>query len=268
MARLPALGFLKRERKRRTEGRAAKQKKPPPKAVENFSEFKCAETKFPSDDVRRRRRRNERKRRVWKLLPDRKILRGDSEPSESQHVSARFSHSSGLCPGDLIEGQSFPLPPSPDDLRYSSLLSFRFPQCISLRLVNVRSILRFKARSTPMCACIMKSRPSAAPIRQAIAVCHSSRSCSAFGNFMMKSAASRRVSCSRPSSRIGSSKGRAQAAAGFNCAICYPPSGMCGTLNWRSFPPLRLPHFLGRLFRFPEPLTELIQFGNLKKEIG
>src|SRR5450631_2385169 len=68
MARLPALGFLKRERKRRTEGRAAKQKKPPPKAVENFSEFKCAETKFPSDDVRRRRRRNERKRRVWKLL--------------------------------------------------------------------------------------------------------------------------------------------------------------------------------------------------------
>jgi|SRR5450631_1159720 hypothetical protein len=29
MARLPALGFLKRERKRRTEGRAAKRKKPP-----------------------------------------------------------------------------------------------------------------------------------------------------------------------------------------------------------------------------------------------
>jgi hypothetical protein len=81
-------------------------------------------------------------------------------------------------------------------------------------------------------------------------------------------AASRRVSSSRPSSRIGSSKGRAQAAAGFNCAISYPPSGMCGTLNWRSFPLLRLPHFLGRLFRFPEPLTELIQFGNLKKEIG
>src|SRR5450432_702468 len=108
MARLPALGFLKRERKRRTEGRAAKQKKRP-KAVENFSEFKRAETKFPSDDVRRRRRRNERKRRVWKLLPDRKIFRGDSEPSESQHVSARFSHSSGLCPGDLIDGQSFPL---------------------------------------------------------------------------------------------------------------------------------------------------------------
>jgi hypothetical protein len=85
---------------------------------------------------------------------------------------------------------------------------------------------------------------------------------------MMKSAASRRVSSSRSSSRIGSSKGRAQAVAGFNCAISYPPSGMCGTLNWRSFPLLRLPHFLGRLFRFPEPLAELVQFGNLKKEIG
>jgi hypothetical protein len=77
---------------------------------ENFSELERAETKFPSDDVRRRRRRNERKRRVWKLLPDRKIFRRDSEPSESEHVSARFSHSSGLCPCDLIDGgQSFPL---------------------------------------------------------------------------------------------------------------------------------------------------------------
>jgi hypothetical protein len=108
MARLPALGFLKRERKRRTEGRAAKQKNDP-KAVENFSELERAETKFPSDDVRRRRRRNERKRHVWKLLSDRKIFRGDGEPSESEHVSARFGQSSDLCPCDLIDGQSFPL---------------------------------------------------------------------------------------------------------------------------------------------------------------
>jgi hypothetical protein len=36
----------------------------------------------------------------------------------------------------------------------------------------------------------------------------------------------------------------------------------------RSFPRLRPPRFPGRLFRFPEPLTELVQFGNLKKEIG
>jgi hypothetical protein len=136
------------------------QTKKRPKAAENFSEFKRAETKFPSDDVRRRRRRNERKGRVWKLLPDRKIFRRDSEPSESQHVSARFSHSPGLCPGDLIDGQSFPLPPSPDDLRYSSLLSFRFPQCISLRSVNVRSMSRIKARSTPMRACISGPRGS------------------------------------------------------------------------------------------------------------
>jgi hypothetical protein len=63
-------------------------------------------------------------------------------------------------------------------------------------------------------------------------------------------------------------EGASPGGSGLQCAISYPPSGMCGTLNWRSFPLLRLPHFLGRLFRFPEPLTELIQFGNLKKEIG
>ena len=100
--------LLGSHRRRPNRTRSIKQKDRP-KVVENLSEFKRAETKFPSDDVRRRRRRNERKRRVWKLLPDGKIFRGDSEPSESQHVSARFSHSSGLCPCDLIDGQSFPL---------------------------------------------------------------------------------------------------------------------------------------------------------------
>src|SRR5216683_7082635 len=81
--------------------------------------------------------------------------------------------------------------------------------------------------------------------------------------------ASRRVSSSRPpGSRTGSSKGRAEAAAGFDRAISYPPSGMCSALNRRSFPLLRLPHFLGRLFGFPEPLSELVQFGNLNEEIG
>jgi hypothetical protein len=48
----------------------------------NFSELERAETKFLSDDVRHRRRRDERKRRVWKLLPDRKIFRRDSEPPQ------------------------------------------------------------------------------------------------------------------------------------------------------------------------------------------
>ena len=100
--------LLGSHRRRPNRTRSIKQKDRP-KVVENLSEFKRAETKFPSDDVRRRRRRSERKRRVWKLLPDGKIFRGDSEPSESQHVSARFSHSSGLCPCDLIDGQSFPL---------------------------------------------------------------------------------------------------------------------------------------------------------------
>ena len=60
----------------------------------NFSELERAETKFLSDDVRHGRRRDERKRRVWKLLPDRKIFRRDSEPPKSEHVSTRFSHSS------------------------------------------------------------------------------------------------------------------------------------------------------------------------------
>src|SRR5260370_41222541 len=68
-----------------------------------------AETTSLSDDVRLRRRRDERKRRFWKLLPDRKIFRRDSEPPKSEYVSTRFSHSSNLCPGDLIDGQSFPL---------------------------------------------------------------------------------------------------------------------------------------------------------------
>jgi hypothetical protein len=120
----------------------------------------------------------------------------------------------------------------------------------------------------PEPACIMKSRPLAAPIRSDgglpfIEILLGLR------QFHDVSAASRRVTGSRPSgSRRGSSKGRAQAATGFNCAISHPPSGMCSALNRRSLPSPQLPHFLGRLFRFPEPLTEFIQFGNLNKEIG
>ncbi len=57
---------------------------------------------------------------------------------------------------------------------YSSLFSLRFPQCVSFRSgLNTRSTWRFKARSMPMRACIRKSRPSAVPIRQPVAVCHS-----------------------------------------------------------------------------------------------
>ena len=62
----------------------------------HLSQFERAETKFLSGDVRRSRRRDERKRRVWKLLPDHKIFRRDSEPPKSEYVSTRFSHSSDL----------------------------------------------------------------------------------------------------------------------------------------------------------------------------
>src|SRR6266852_4788142 len=90
--------------------------------VPHLSEFERAETKFLSEDVRRRRSRDERKRRVWKLLPDREIFRRDSEPPKLEHISTRFGHSSDLCPGDLIDGQSFPLrlqPPGEDQIQFA-----------------------------------------------------------------------------------------------------------------------------------------------------
>ena len=150
------------------------------------------------------------------------------------------------------------------------MLALRRPQCVCFRgAANTHSMCRLIALIMSTRACIGTSRPSAAPIRQPIAVCHSSISCSAFGRLVMQSPASRRVSSSRPpGSRIGSSKGRAQAAAGLDRAISYLPSGMCCMLNWRSFPPLRLPHSPSRLLCFPEPLTEFVQFGDLNKEIG
>jgi hypothetical protein len=63
-------------------------------------------------------------------------------------------------------------------------------------------------------------------------------------------------------------KGRSQVAAGLDRAISYLPSGKCCVLNWRSFPPLRLPHSPSRLLCFPELLTEFVQFGDLNKETG
>ena len=143
---------------------------------------------------------------------------------------------------------------------HSSLFNLCFPQCVSLRdELNTRSTFRLRALSMPMRACIKGPRFSAAMISASTAVCHASRFCSAFGSFMMQSAASRRLTNSRPpASRTGSSKGRAQAAAGLDRAISYLPSGMRFVLNWRFFSPLRLPHFQGRLFCFPEPLTEFV----------
>ena len=112
MLRANSSGSRSSEAEVRFEPLGWQQTKRPPEGglwAENFSELERAETKFLSDDVRRRCRRDERKRRVWKLLPDRKIFRRDIEPPKSEHVSTRFSHSSDLCPGDLIDGQSFPL---------------------------------------------------------------------------------------------------------------------------------------------------------------
>ena len=53
-------------------------------------------------------------------------------------------------------------------------------------------------------------------------------------------------------------KGRSHVPAGLDRAISYLPSGMCCVLNWRSFPPIRLPHSPSRLLCFPEPLTEFV----------
>ena len=87
-------------------------------------------------------------------------------------------------------------------------LNYRRPQCGSFRSENTRSTFRFSASTTPIRACIKKSRPSAAPIRQAMAICHSAWFCSAFGSFTMKVAASCSVMSWRPrGSGIGSSNG-------------------------------------------------------------
>src|SRR5258708_31549355 len=105
----------------------AKQKDRP-KAVswaENFSEFERAETKFIPDVGGRRP--DERKRRIWVLLPHSEIFSRNRQPAESKHISAWFGYQSDLCPGDLIDGQSFPFRLQPElAFVYSSLLSFRF----------------------------------------------------------------------------------------------------------------------------------------------
>jgi hypothetical protein len=82
---------------------------------------------------------------------------------------------------------------------HSSRFSFRFPQCgCSLRSgLNTWTSSRCSARSIPILACIRKSRPSADLIRTLPAVCHSSAFCSALGSFMMKLAASLRVTSRR-----------------------------------------------------------------------
>ena len=86
-----------------------------PKAVswaENFSKFERAETKFIPDVGGRRP--DERKLRIWVLLPHGEIFGRNRQPAESKHISARFSYPSDLCPSDLIDGQSFPFRLQPE----------------------------------------------------------------------------------------------------------------------------------------------------------
>jgi hypothetical protein len=60
---------------------------------------------------------------------------------------------------------------------HSSLLSFRFPQCVLLRSgLNSRTTCRFSARMTPIRANIVGLRFSAARINISIAICHRSAS--------------------------------------------------------------------------------------------
>jgi len=76
-----------------------------------FLQFECAETKFLAG-IRRCCRLNQRKRRVREPLPDRKVFRRNREPTECEHVPARFGHVSRLLPSDLIDHRSvFPSEP-------------------------------------------------------------------------------------------------------------------------------------------------------------
>src|SRR5712664_3769484 len=69
--------------------------------------------------------------------------------------------------------------------RHWSLLSFRFPQCVSLRdELNSRTRCRFNARSMPMRAIMVGPLSSTTRSRSSTAACHSSRSCSALGKLL------------------------------------------------------------------------------------
>jgi hypothetical protein len=73
-----------------------------------FRQFERTQAKFlPS--VRRCRRIDECKRRIRELFPDSKIFRGNGEPPEREHVSARFGHPSDFLPCDFVDRQSLPL---------------------------------------------------------------------------------------------------------------------------------------------------------------
>ena len=58
--------------------------------------------------VGRRRHFDERKGCVRELLPNGQILRRNGKPAEPEHVAARFGHTPGLLPCDLIGDQRFP----------------------------------------------------------------------------------------------------------------------------------------------------------------
>jgi hypothetical protein len=53
---------------------------------------------------------DQRKHRIRELLPDRKIIRRNREPSESEHVTSGLGDMSHLLPCDFIDHQSIVLP--------------------------------------------------------------------------------------------------------------------------------------------------------------
>src|SRR6266850_1080026 len=110
--------------------------------------------------------------------------------------------------------QKSPRPECPLEppFHFSSLLSFRFPQCVSLRSgLNTLSTWRFNALMTPMRAIMVGPLSSTTRSRASTAACHSSSCCSAFGSAVMYWPASSRVTRRRPPGiGIGSSKGRFQ----------------------------------------------------------
>src|SRR5206468_2350815 len=70
-----------------------------------FLQLECAEAKFLAG-IRCCCRLNERKGRIRELLPDRKVFCRNRQPTECEHVSARFGHVSCFLPSDLIDHRS------------------------------------------------------------------------------------------------------------------------------------------------------------------
>ena len=72
-----------------------------------FAGIERAETKFILA-IRRRQPFDQREFGVRKLLPDRKIFRGDGDPAKREHVAAGFGDPPDFLPCDLVDRQLLP----------------------------------------------------------------------------------------------------------------------------------------------------------------